>query len=63
MKLQKKDKERKINNENPKLRSKQFLHKVNTIIIIIITVIIIIIIIIIIMTLIQNPQGGSSPVH
>jgi len=62
VKLQKKDKERKINNENPKLRSKQFLHKVNTIIIIIITIIIIIIIIII-MTLIQNPQSGSSPVH
>ena len=29
--LQKKDKERKINNENPELRSKRFLHKVNTI--------------------------------
>jgi len=29
--LQKKDKERKINNENPELRNKRFLHKVNTI--------------------------------
>jgi len=28
--LQRKDKERKINNENPELRSKRFLHKVNT---------------------------------
>jgi len=27
--LQKKDKESKINNKNPELRSKQFLHKVN----------------------------------
>ena len=29
--LQKKDKERKVNNKNPELRSKRFLHKVNTI--------------------------------
>jgi len=29
--LQKKDEEKKINNENPELRSKGFLHKVNTI--------------------------------